>query len=79
MMANTVLVSPLTVLCTVGFQNTFGRNVAARNITAAETNLKNETYKSNRNFRRKLCNLSKKDKLILRYAKIFVFVVSIIF
>lgn len=66
MTANTILVTPLTVLCTAGFQNTFDRNIAA-----CETNLKNKTYKSNRNFRTKLCNLSKKDRLNQRYAKIF--------
>lgn len=79
-MATTFLVAPLTVLCTVGFQNSSGRNiVGSRNIAASETNLKNGTYKSNRNFRTKLRNLSKKDKLILRYATIFVFIISTIF
>lgn len=69
-MATTILVTPLVALCTV--QNTFHRNIiGSRNIAASETNLKNETYKPNRNFRRKLCNLSKKDKLILRYASFF--------
>lgn len=79
MTANTILVTPLTVLCTVGFQNTFDRNIAA---CEAKANLKNETFKSNRNFRTKLCNLSKKDRLMLRYARflfIIIIIVSIIF
>lgn len=71
-MATNIIVTPLATLCTFGFQNTFDRNiVGSRNIAASEANLKNETYKSNRNFRTKLCNLSKKDKLILRYATVF--------